>query len=96
MMACARVVGLAMALLMGPAVAGAQDQTRVDLYDASGRREGYAIIDHEASRVDLYDRSSRRTGYGRIEPDGRVDLFDQRGARRGHLQPSPRLQDRKR
>jgi hypothetical protein len=91
-------VGLVVAitLLAAPAAAVAQDRTRVDLYDTQGRREGYAVIDRDSGRVDLYDRDSRRTGYGRIQPDGKVDLYDPRGGRRGVVQPTPAWGERKR
>ena len=67
---------LGLPLLMLPATpAAAQDRTRVDLYDAKSRREGYAIIDRESGRVDAFDKNSKRTGYGKIAPDGKLDLY---------------------
>jgi hypothetical protein len=40
--------------------------------------------------------ASRRTGYGRIDPDGRIELFDSRGERQKTIVPSPRPPDRTR
>ncbi len=56
---------------------------RVDFFDEQGRRQGYAIVDRKAGRVDFYDRQSRRTGLGRVDPAGRIEMFDLKGKRRG-------------
>jgi hypothetical protein len=56
---------------------------RVDLFDAKGRRTGYAIIDREAGRVDLYDAQSRRTGWGKLEQSAKVKRLDLKGRRQG-------------
>jgi hypothetical protein len=75
-------------LLAGPAVA--QERTRVDLYDARSRRQGYVIIDDQSGRIDIYDSHSRRLGYGRLAPDGRMERFDLRGRREGTAVLPPR------
>ena len=61
----------------------AQDRTRVDLYDAKSRRQGYVIVDENSGRLDIYDNHSRRLGYGRVAPDERVERFDRHGRREG-------------
>lgn len=76
-------------LLLAPA-AVAQDRTRVDLYDARSRRQGYVIMDESSGRLDVYDTHSRRLGYGRIAPDGRLERFDRDGRREGAAIVPPR------
>jgi hypothetical protein len=77
----AGLVLVAVLIFAIPALAQEQDRTRVDLYDAQGRRTGYAIVDRESGRVDFYDPSSRRTGYGKVDDTGRVERFDLKGRR---------------
>jgi hypothetical protein len=73
-------LGLTIAVFpAGPAAA----QTRVDLFDKSSNRTGYAIVDDKSGWIELYDKASNRIGYGRISPGGRVDLFDSRSNRLG-------------
>jgi hypothetical protein len=83
---------LAIALLAVAGPAFAQDKSRIDLYEADGRRAGSAIIDERTGRIDTFDRDSRRTGYGVIRPDGRVDRYRTDGSRDGRatIQRSPR------
>lgn len=71
-----RLLALA-ALLPGAALAG----ERVDLFDAQGRRTGYAVVDEKSGRVDFYDAMSRRTGYGRVDETGKVERFRLDGTR---------------
>jgi hypothetical protein len=80
---------LVVALLLAPAVALAQT-TRVDLFDAKSRRQGYATIDDRTGRIDTYDVNSRRTGWGQVSPSGRVDFYGLDGQRQGYgtLTPS--------
>ena len=69
-------------ILAAPALgAEAQEPRRVDLYDKGSRRTGYAVIDPETGRVDVFDAKSRRLGYGKVEPGGRLDMFDPKGNR---------------
>ena len=72
---------LLMALLVGAWLAHAGDQARVDLFDASGRRTGYAVVDRDTGRVDYLDAQSRRTGWGRVDATGRVERFGLDGTR---------------
>ena len=64
-------------------LARAGEQTRVDLFDAQGRRTGYAVVDQGTGRVDFYDTMSRRTGYGRVDGVGKVERFGLDGKRQG-------------
>jgi hypothetical protein len=76
-----RLVAL-VALLSGAALAGAEERTRVDLFDTQGRRTGHAIVDRESGRVDFYAPDGKRTGYGRVDATtGTVDRFDAQGRR---------------
>jgi hypothetical protein len=76
-------------VLAGHLVAGAgQDPTRIDVYDARGRRDGYIVIDRD--RLDVFDARSRRRGYGRIRSNGSVDLFAPDGSRSHRLTPPRR------
>jgi hypothetical protein len=76
-------------VLAGHLVAGAgQGPTRIDVYDARGRRDGYIVIDRD--RVDVFDTQSRRRGYGTIRSDGGVDLFAPDGSRSRRLTPPRR------
>ena len=75
---------LAAAALLIPAHAPAQDKTRVDLYDAKSRRQGYAVVDQKTGRVDTYDKDSCRTGYGIVQP-GRVEVSKPDGTRASSL-----------
>jgi hypothetical protein len=81
------IVSAAVVLLVALGHAGERDH--VNLYDAKGRRTGYAVVDRESGRVDVYDAQSNRTGYGTVDRStGRVDLFDAGGRRiPGALQP---------
>jgi len=74
------------ALLALAAPALGQDRTRVDLYDATGRRTGYAIV--QDGRVDVYDAQSRRTGWGTVSPSGGVTVYGRDG-RRQTVAPRP-------
>lgn len=75
------VMGAILVLGVVPVLAG--DAARVDLFDAHGRRTGYAIVDRATGRVDFYDTMSRRTGYGRVDGSGRVERFGPDGRRQG-------------
>jgi len=80
---------LAVLLLAG--VAHAAERERIELFDAKGRRTGYAIVDRESGRVDYFDASSRRTGYGQVDATGRAERFDTDGRRQdGTVLPPPR------
>jgi hypothetical protein len=59
------------------------ERTRIDLYRPNGSRSGYVIVDHQTGRVDTFDEKSRRTGWGRIERDGRIDLYRNDSTRAG-------------
>ena len=83
-----RAIAAVVLFLATPALA--QDRTRVDLYDAQSRREGYAILDRESGRVDTYDKDSKRTGYGKVAPDGRVDRYRLDGSREGSAVTKPK------
>lgn len=81
---------LALALTL-PALAG----ERMDLFDADGRRTGYAVVDRQTGRVDFYDVNSRRTGWGRVDQSGRVERFGLDGKRQDEtvlplLAPEPK------
>jgi hypothetical protein len=86
------LVGSVAALLLtaGPACAGQTE--RVDLYDTTGRRTGYAIVDRESGRVDYFDVGSRRTGFGTVDSTGRAERFDVKGRRQDGtvLPPAPK------
>jgi hypothetical protein len=60
-------------------------ETRVDLFDKSSNRTGYATIDR-TGRIDRFDTHGRRQdGYGTIDRSGsRVDTFDGKGQRKGY------------
>jgi len=77
------VLALAIGIILGVVLARAGEQTRVDLFDAQGRRTGYAVVDQGTGRVDFYDAMSRRTGYGRVDRDGKVERFGVDGKRQG-------------
>ena len=86
---------VALALMMAalaPAPARAGEQTRVDLFDAQGRRTGHALVDKGTGRIDFYDTMSRRTGYGRVDGAGRAERFGLDGKRQGNtaVPASPR------
>ncbi len=69
--------------ILGVVLARAGETTRIDLFDAKGRRTGYAVMDRETGRVDFYDTMSRRTGYGRVDGVGKVERFGLDGKRQG-------------
>ena len=77
------VLALVIGILLGVVLARAGEQTRVDLFDAQGRRTGYAVVDQGTGRVDFYDTTSRRTGYGRVDGVGKVERFGLDGKRQG-------------
>ena len=74
-------LALLMGLVLGVLLARAGERARVDLFDAQGRRTGYAIVDRETGRVDFYDAGSRRTGYGRVDSSGKAERFGLDGKR---------------
>ena len=76
---------LVLAVLIVGAPAFAQDRTRVEVYDKESRRQESVVIDEKNSRVDTYDKGSKHTGYGVIRQDGRVDLYDVDGSRKGSV-----------
>lgn len=80
-----------LALSGSPAIAG----ERIDLFDAQGRRTGYAIVDRESARVDFHDVNSRRTGWGRLDSMERIEEFALSGQR--DFQPAtwPRRSERR-
>jgi len=66
---------------VGGVPARAGEATRIDLFDAKGRRTGHAVVDRDTGRVDFYDTMSRRTGYGRVDEAGKVERFGLDGKR---------------
>ena len=74
-------LALLIGLVLGVLLARAGERARVDLFDAQGRRTGYAVVDRETGRVDFYDAMSRRTGYGRVGSSGNVERFGLDGTR---------------
>ncbi|MBI5627528.1 MAG: hypothetical protein HY953_01305 [Candidatus Rokubacteria bacterium] len=68
-------------LLLGLGVMPAFAAERIDLFDAKGKRAGYAVIDREAGRVDFYDQWSRRVGYGKVDERGKAERFKLDGTR---------------
>lgn len=68
-------------ITLGVVLARAGETTRIDLFDAKGRRTGYAVVDRDTGRVDFYDTMSRRTGYGRVDGAGKVERFGLDGKR---------------
>lgn len=77
------VLVLLIGIILGVVLARAGEPTRVDLFDAQGRRTGYAVVDRDTGRVDFYDTMSRRTGYGRVDGVGKVERFGLDGKRQG-------------
>jgi hypothetical protein len=77
------VLALLVGFIFGGVLAGAGETTRIDLFDAKGRRTGYAVVDRDTGRVDFYDTMSRRTGYGRVDRSGKVERFGLDGRRQG-------------
>ena len=77
------VLALLIGIILGVVLAHAGEPTRVDLFDAQGRRAGYAVVDRDTGRVDFYDARSRRTGYGRVDETGKVERFGIDGKRQG-------------
>ena len=77
------VLTLVVGIILGPVLARAGEATRIDLFDAQGRRTGYAVVDRDTGRVDFYDAMSRRTGYGRVDRSGKVERFGLDGRRQG-------------
>jgi hypothetical protein len=75
----ALLVGIILEVVLGHA----GEATRIDLFDAKGRRTGYAVVDRDTGRVDFYDTMSRRTGYGRVDGVGKVERFGLDGKREG-------------
>jgi hypothetical protein len=75
------VLALLIGIILGVVLAHAGEPTRVDLFDAQGRRTGYAVVDRDTGRVDFYDTTSRRTGYGRVDGAGKVERFGLDGKR---------------
>lgn len=73
----ASVIGLILSVVL----ARAGEPTRVDLFDAQGRRTGYAVVDRDTGYVHFYDTMSRRTGYGRVGSAGKVERFEPDGKR---------------
>ncbi len=69
--------------ILGVVLTCAAETTRIDLFDAKGRRTGYAVVDPDTGRVDFYDTMSRRTGYGRVDGVGKVERFGLDGKRQG-------------
>jgi len=90
------LLALAIGVVIGVLLAHAGERTRVDLFDAQGRRAGYAVVDRDTGRVDFYDTMSRRTGYGRVDQAGKVETFGLDGKRRGQtIVPLPPNADRR-
>jgi hypothetical protein len=77
------VPALLVGIILGVVLGYAGEATRVDLFDAKGRRTGYAVMDRDTGRVDFYDTMSRRTGYGRVDGAGKVERFGLDGKREG-------------
>jgi hypothetical protein len=77
------VLALLLGIVLGVVLARAGDPARVDLFDARGRRTGYAALERDTGRVDFFDTMSRRTGYGRVDRSGRVERFSLDGKREG-------------
>ena len=77
------VLALLIGIILGVVLAHAGEPTRVDLFDAQGRRTGYAVVDRDTGRVDFYDAMSRRTGFGRVDGVGKVERFGLDGKRQG-------------
>ena len=77
------MLALLVGFILGVVLAGAGETKRIDLFDANGRRTGYAVVDRDTGRVDFYDTMSRRTGYGRVDGAGKVDRFGLDGKREG-------------
>jgi hypothetical protein len=77
------LLALVIGIVVGVVLARAGEQTRVDLFDAQGRRTGYSVVDQSTGRVDFYDTKSRRTGYGRVDGVGKVERFGLDGKRQG-------------
>ena len=91
------VLALLIGIILGAVPARAGEPTRVDFFDAQGRRTGYAVVDRDTVRVDFYDTMSRRTGYGRVDGAGKVERFGVDGKRQGETAlPVPRKEDRPR
>ena len=80
---------LVLTLGLGAGLASAGERSRVDLYDTTGRRTGYAIIDRPTGRVDHYDAQSRRTSCAQVDAFGRVELFGLDGKRQVPMPPHP-------
>jgi hypothetical protein len=74
---------LATVLVVGvvPTPTHAAIPSRIDLFDPSGSRTGFAVV--TGDRVDFFDARGNRTGSGRLQDRGRVDFFDPRGKRTG-------------
>jgi hypothetical protein len=79
------ILALVTGIILGVVLAHAGESTRVDLFDAHGRRTGYAVVDRDTGRVDFYDTMSRRTGYGRVDGAGKVERFGVDGKRQGEM-----------
>lgn len=77
------MLALVVGIIVGVVLARAGEATRIDLFDAHGRRTGYAVVDRDTGRVDFYDTMSRRTGYGRVDRPGKVERFGLDGRRQG-------------
>jgi hypothetical protein len=77
------LLALVIGIIVGVVLARAGEQARVDLFDTTGRRTGYAVVDQGTGRVDFYDTMSRRTGYGRVDGVGKVERFGLDGKRQG-------------
>ena len=77
------LLALVIGIILGVVLAHAGEATRVDLFDAQGRRTGYAVVDGDTGRVDFYDPMSRHTGYGRVDGAGKVERFGLDGKRQG-------------
>ncbi|MGH2657968.1 MAG: DUF4236 domain-containing protein [Actinomycetota bacterium] len=77
------VLALLVGIILGVVLARAGEATRIDLFDAKGRRTGHAVVDRDTGRVDFYDATSRRTGYGRVDRSGKVQRFGLDGRRQG-------------
>jgi len=75
------VLALLVGLVLGVLLAHASEPTRVDLFNAQGRRTGYAVVDRETGRVDFYDPMSRHTGWGQVDATGRTERFGLDGKR---------------
>ena len=54
------LLALVIGIIVGVVLARAGEQTRVNLFDAQGRRAGYAVVDQGTGRVE--------GGYNRSEP----------------------------